>query len=201
MRVRAVAKFVRCKPLMVRQVAREVRGQQAQAMVDALRFKPGKGAFVLRKVIASAMANAQENNGADPSSLRIAEVQINAGPRYKRISARAMGRANRIEKRTAHITVVVEDSYEKTAVKPHGTKAKPRPKLMEVGGKRKKAEPVKEAVAEEVVTETTVEETPVEAAAEVEATPEATEAAETTEEVTEEATTEDAPAEAEEEKN
>jgi large subunit ribosomal protein L22 len=172
MRVRAVAKFVRCKPLMVRQVAREVRGQQAQAMVDQLRFKPGRGAFVLRKVIASAMANAVENNNAEPGSLRIAEVKVDAGPRYKRIIARAMGRANRIEKRTAHSTVVVEDSFEASEIKPHGTKAKPRPKLAEVGGRRKKADTVKakeEAVAaapmaEEAEVEETVvtEEAPVE---------------------------------------
>lgn len=205
MRVRAVAKFVRCKPLMVRQVAREIRGQQAQAMVDVLRFKPGKGAFVLRKVIASAMANAQENNGADPSSLRIAEIQIDAGPRYKRISARAMGRANRIEKRTAHITVVVEDSYEKSEVKPHGTKAKPRPKLEEVGGRRKKADStketsVKEALVEEaVVEETMTEETPTDETTEVGATEVSTPAA--TEEVTEEPTTDKTPEAAEEDKN
>lgn len=111
---------------------------------------------MLRKVIASAMANAVENNNAEPSSLRIAEVKVDAGPRYKRIIARAMGRANRIEKRTAHITVVVEDSFEKNEIKPHGTKAKPRPKLAEAGGRRKKAEPVKakdEAVAVAPVTE------------------------------------------------
>lgn len=180
MRVQAVAKFVRCKPLMVRQVAREIRGQQAEAMVTVLRFKPGRGAFVLRKVIISAMANAQENHGISPDTLKIAEVMIDEGPRIKRIQARAMGRANRIIKRTAHITVVVEDSFEENVVKPHGTKAKPRPSFAKVAGKKKpaakKAEeaPVDEPVvdemtaAEEVVSEeSVVEETTV---AEAEAT-------------------------------
>ena len=93
MEVRAVAKFVRVQPRKVRQIAREVRGKQAVRTADVLRFHPGKGARVLAKVIRSAVANAQENHGADPDTLRIREVQINEGPMLKRIHARAMGRA------------------------------------------------------------------------------------------------------------
>lgn len=157
MRVRAVAKFVRVKPLMVRQVAREVRGQSATQMLTALQFKPGKGAFVLRKVIASAVANAEENHGLNSDSLRIAEIRVDEGPRQKRVMARAMGRANRILKRTAHITVVVEDDFEASAKT--GPKPKARPTFAKVAGKKAKSAPVaaaaEEPKAEEVTEEVT----------------------------------------------
>ncbi|HAY13356.1 MAG TPA: 50S ribosomal protein L22 [Armatimonadetes bacterium] len=165
MQVRAVAKFVKCKPLMVRQVARELRGKPAQQMVDVLRFKPGRGAFVLRKVIASAMANAQENHAMDPRQLIIAEIKVDEGPAMKRIIARAMGRANRILKRTAHITVVVADDFPTEERSRGEGKAKPRPKLAVPAGKKKAAPKAAAAVAEEVKEEVTEEvvETPVEA--------------------------------------
>lgn len=158
MEVRAVAKFIRVQPRKVRQVAREVRGKSAPEMVQVLQFHPSKSASVLRKVIASAVANAQENHGLDPSSLRVAEIQVNEGPRIKRIQARAMGRANRILKRTSHIVVVVEDDAPTAVVKPHGTKAKPRPTLAKPISKKKAAkvqekEEVSEAPAVEEVAE------------------------------------------------
>jgi large subunit ribosomal protein L22 len=152
MEVRAVAKFVRVQPRKVRQIAREVRGKNAVQMAHVLGFQPGKGAFTLRKVLISAISNAGNNNDMDIDTLKIKEIKIDEGPKIKRIQARAMGRANRIFKRMSHITVVVEDIEETGEVKPHGTKAKARPKLADVKG-RKKAEakpatPVVEEVAE-----------------------------------------------------
>lgn len=162
MEVRAVAKFVKVKPLMVRQVAREIRGARAVEAANQLRFKAGKGAFHLHKVLMSAIANAEANHEIDAETLKISEIRIDEGPKAKRIQARAMGRANRILKRTAHITVVVEEEALAPAVKPHGTKAKKRPTLAAPKG-RTKAEPKKkEAVVEETVVEETVIETPVE---------------------------------------
>ena len=181
MEVRAVAKYVRVQPRKVRQIAREVRGQKATQMAHVLRFQPGKGAFVLRKVLISAIFNAANNNDIDPDTLKVKEIMVDEGPKIKRIQARAMGRANRIFKRLSHITVVVEDGAETATVKPHGTKEKPRPKLAEPKGRKRgeakaaKAEavaaPVEEPVAEEVVAEEpvtteTVAETPVETKAE-----------------------------------
>ena len=179
MEVRAVAKFVKVQPRKVRQVAREVRGKPALRMADLLRFHPSKSAEILRKVILSAVANAQENHGADPDNLRISEIQINEGPRTKRIRPRAMGRASRILKRTSHITVVVDETEQRPAVKPHGTKAKPRPTFGKPKAKKKAAKPtedapvVDEAAAEAVeqdaeaaVEEVTSEETTEQAAAE-----------------------------------
>lgn len=178
MEVRAVAKFVRVQPRKVRQVAREVRGKPALRTADLLRFHPGKGAEVLRKVIMSAVANAQENHGADPDSLSICEIQINEGPRIKRIRPRAMGRASAIVKRTSHIMVVVEETEQRPAVKPHGTKPKPRPGFEKPKAKKKTAKPKEEASATEEPTESETE-------AKVEATEDAV-----SEEVTEDAAAE-----------
>lgn len=185
MEVRAVAKYVKVQPRKVRQVAREVRGKSAVGMVQVLRFHPSKSAFVLRKVLVSAMSNAQENHNLDPDTLRIKAIVVDEGPKQKRIQARAMGRANRIFKKTAHITVVVEDGEAESAVKPHGTQAKARPTLAAKAGKgKKKAEasaPVEEAVVDETAAEPADEVTEVEASAEEAAVVEEATAAEATE--------------------
>ncbi|MCW5935896.1 MAG: 50S ribosomal protein L22 [Fimbriimonadaceae bacterium] len=167
MEVRAVAKYVRVQPRKVRIVADEVRGKSAQQMVDVLRFHPSKGAFYLCKVIKSAMANAVENHGAYPEGLRIQTIMVDEGPHMKRIQARAMGRANRILKKTSHITVVVEDFEPGAKPKPHGTKAKSRPKF--VAPKKGKAAKAEEAAA--VEPEEVAEAAPVAAAEPEEATP------------------------------
>jgi len=160
MEVRAVAKFVRVQPRKVRLVAAEVKGKPAVHAAHQLRFHPSKGAAMLRKVLVSAIANAVENQGAQPEALRISTISVDEGPRIKRITQRAQGRANRIIKKTSHITVVVEDYEPAANIKPHGTKAKPRPKF-DAPKKGKKTEAKAEAPKEEVV-ETPAEETPVE---------------------------------------
>jgi large subunit ribosomal protein L22 len=127
MEVKAVAKYVRVQPRKVRIIADEVRGKSATHTVGLLRYHTGKGAKALHQVLVSAMANAQENHGISPEQLKIAAITVDEGPRLKRMQARAMGRGNRIVKKTSHITVVVEDYEVEKPVKPHGTKAKPRP--------------------------------------------------------------------------
>lgn len=157
MEVRAVAKFVRVQPRKVRLVAAEVRGEPAVMSAHKLRFHPSKGAFVLRKVLVSAISNAIENNGAIAENLRIARIEVDEGPRLKRIEQRAMGRGNRIVKRMSHITVVVEDYEPAAKVKPHGTKAKARPKFEAPKKGKKQAEKTEAAVAvEPEASETTV---------------------------------------------
>ncbi len=158
MEVRAVAKYIKVQPRKVRLIAAEVRGMPAELAAAKLRFHPSKGAFVLRKVLISAMANAVENNSLSADSLRISEIQVNEGPRMKRITQKAMGRGARIIKKTSHITVVVEDFEGKGAVKPHGTKSKPRPKFEAPKGGKKKAAKAQEPAAEAV--EAVAEETP-----------------------------------------
>ena len=127
MEVRAVGKYIRVQPRKVRIIADLVRGKNANYSAAQLRFHSSKSAKALHKVLLSAMANAQENHGLDPDSLRIAVVKVDEGPRLKRIQARAQGRANRILKKMSHITVVVDDQGAIETVRPHGTKAKPRP--------------------------------------------------------------------------
>lgn len=169
MEVRAVAKFVKVKPLMVRQVAREIRGKMAVPMVHELRFKPGRGAFVLHKVLVSAISNAEANHNLDVDTLRISEVKVDEGPRMKRMQARAMGRGNRILKRTAHITIVVSEGEGDPEKPTRGKNIKPRPSLRKALGKKKPvaAQPVEEATPVTVAEETPhIEEAPaVEAAA------------------------------------
>lgn len=129
MEVKAIAKYVRVQPRKVRIIADEVRGTSATYTASQLRYHTSKSAAALRKVLISAMANAQENHGVSPDQLRIAAITVDEGPKLKRIQARAMGRGNRIEKKTSHITVTVSDDLVVNNVKPHGTKAKARPTL------------------------------------------------------------------------
>jgi large subunit ribosomal protein L22 len=175
MEVKAIAKYVRVQPRKVRIIADEVRGKNAAHAASLLRYHTSKSAAALRKVLISAMANAQENNNLSPETLKIAAITVDEGPRLKRMRARAQGRGNRILKKTSHITVIVEDAPIERPVKPHGTKAKPRPTFAApVKGKKgaAKAPKAEEAVAaapaaeEEVVA--AAEETPAEEATPVE---------------------------------
>jgi large subunit ribosomal protein L22 len=104
----AVARFVRVSPTKARRVIDLVRGKSVTEALDILRWAPQAASEPVAKVIASAAANAQNNNGLDPSTLVVATVYADGGPTAKRIRPRAQGRAFRIRKRTSHITVIVE---------------------------------------------------------------------------------------------
>ncbi|BBA86833.1 MULTISPECIES: 50S ribosomal protein L22 [Mycobacterium] len=104
----AKARFVRVSPRKARRVIDLVRGRSVSDALDILRWAPQAASEPVAKVIASAAANAQNNNGLDPATLIVATVYADEGPTAKRIRPRAQGRAFRIRKRTSHITVVVE---------------------------------------------------------------------------------------------
>ena len=104
----AVARFVRISPTKARRVIDLVRGKSVTEALDILRWAPQAASEPVAKVIASAAANAQNNEGLDPSTLVVATVYADGGPTAKRIRPRAQGRAFRIRKRTSHITVIVE---------------------------------------------------------------------------------------------
>ena len=110
MKVKATAKYMRISPQKARLVARNIQGKPVEEALNILKFTPKKSSSVLAKVLNSAVANAEQLPGVDIDSLYVHEVVVNEGPRLKRFMARAMGRANRIIKRTSHITVVVEES-------------------------------------------------------------------------------------------
>ena len=109
MEAKAILRSARISAQKVRLVADQVRGQTAEKAVNLLKFSDKKAAAVIRKVLESAIANAENNPGADIDELRITTIMVDEGPTLKRFMARAKGRGTRILKRTSHITVVVGD--------------------------------------------------------------------------------------------
>jgi large subunit ribosomal protein L22 len=104
----AKARFVRVSASKARRVIDLVRGKPVAEALDILRWAPQSASEPVAKVIASAAANAQNNNGLDPSTLVVATLTADEGPTAKRIRPRAQGRAFRIRRRTSHITVILE---------------------------------------------------------------------------------------------
>jgi large subunit ribosomal protein L22 len=104
----AKARFVRVSASKARRVIDLVRGKSVSEALDILRWAPQDASEPVAKAIASAAANAQNNDGLDPATLVVATVYADEGPTAKRIRPRAQGRAYRIRKRTSHITVIVE---------------------------------------------------------------------------------------------
>jgi large subunit ribosomal protein L22 len=101
--------FARISAQKGRLVADQVRGMPVDKALNLLAFSPKKGAELIKKVLESAIANAEHNEGADIDELKVKTIMVDEGPQMKRLHARAKGRANRIVKRTSHITVVVAD--------------------------------------------------------------------------------------------
>lgn len=109
MQVSASARRLRISPQKARLVVDLVRGKPVDEALDILAFSPQKAAGLVRKVVESAIANAENNAGADIDELKIATIFVDEGLTMKRIKPRAKGRADRIFKRTSHITVTVTD--------------------------------------------------------------------------------------------
>ncbi|MFP6816180.1 MAG: 50S ribosomal protein L22 [Pseudomonadales bacterium] len=109
MQVRAKANRLQISPQKARLVVDQIRGKSVSDALDILNFSNQKGAGLVRKVVESAIANAENNEGADIDELKICEIFVDAGLTMKRIRPRAKGRADRILKRSSHITVTVTD--------------------------------------------------------------------------------------------
>lgn len=109
MEVSAIHKFARISPQKCRLVADQIRGLPVEQAINTLTFSPKKGAGLVKKVLNSAIANAEHNEGADIDELYVSSIMIDEGPTLKRFRARAKGRGNRILKRTSHITVKVAE--------------------------------------------------------------------------------------------
>jgi large subunit ribosomal protein L22 len=105
---RAVARHVRISPSKARRVVNLVRGLPAKEALTVLQFAPQAASVQVQKVLASAMANAENNERLDPDALLVSEAYVDEGPTLKRFRPRAQGRAYRIRKRTCHITIAVE---------------------------------------------------------------------------------------------
>ena len=120
----AKARFVRVSPTKARRVINLVRGRSVADALDILRWAPQAASEPVAKVIASAAANAQNNDGLDPATLVVATVYADEGPTAKRIRPRAQGRAFRIRRRTSHITVIVESRPSKDKGSAKSTRAR-----------------------------------------------------------------------------
>jgi large subunit ribosomal protein L22 len=110
MRAEAKLKYARISAQKARLVADQIRGQHVEQALNTLAFSTKKGAVMIRKVLESAIANAEHNAGADIDELHVESIQVNEGPTMKRVMPRAKGRANRIAKRTSHITLTVAEA-------------------------------------------------------------------------------------------
>ena len=109
MEVSANAKRLRISAQKVRLVADQIRGKPVAEALDLLSFSNKKASVLMRNALESVVANAENNEGADIDELKISEVYVNEGMTMKRIRPRAKGRADRIFKRSSHITVTVSD--------------------------------------------------------------------------------------------
>jgi len=109
MQVESTLKTARISAQKARLVADQIRGLPVERAIEVLTFSEKKAGALIKKLVDSAIANAEHNEGADIDELRVSAVQVNEGPTMKRLRARAKGRANRILKRTSHITVTVSD--------------------------------------------------------------------------------------------
>jgi large subunit ribosomal protein L22 len=109
MQVTAKLSGARISAQKVRLVADQVRGLPVEKAEQLLTFSPKKAAHIVKKVLLSAIANAEHNEGADIDELKIQTIMVDEGPTMKRGRARAKGRGTRILKRTSHITLTVAD--------------------------------------------------------------------------------------------
>lgn len=101
--------YARSSAQKARLVADQVRGLPVEKALELLSYSPKKAAVLIKKVVDSAIANAEHNEGADIDELVVTKICVDEGPTMKRIMPRAKGRADRIMKRSCHITVVVSD--------------------------------------------------------------------------------------------
>jgi len=110
--VRAIAKYIRMSPHKVRRVLDQIRGRSYREALIILEFMPYRACNPVLKVLRSAVANAEHNEGLDPASLYISQAFADQGPALRRFRARAQGRAYQIRKPTCHITVTVAPELE-----------------------------------------------------------------------------------------
>jgi len=105
----AKLRFARIAPQKARLIADQVRGLPVEQALEELRFSGKRAAHIVSKLLESAVANAEHNEGADIDELRVATIMVDEGPTMKRMKPRARGSADRIFKRTSHLTIRVAD--------------------------------------------------------------------------------------------
>src|SRR6266540_349574 len=153
---RAIARYVRTSPTKARRMINLVRGLPAKEALTVLQFAPQAASEPVYKVLASAIANAENNERLDPDSLLVSEAYVDDGPTLKRFRPRAQGRAYRIRKRTCHITIAVESVPPATSRRPKAGTAKAAPAAKKATAA--KATAAEATAAEETAAEATVTE-------------------------------------------
>ncbi|MBW1731671.1 MAG: 50S ribosomal protein L22 [Deltaproteobacteria bacterium] len=109
METRAIARYVRISPRKARLVMDQIRGRRVEEALNMLTFAPQKAARIIKKLVQSAVANAEQNSNVDVDALYIKRIYADEGPTLKRFRPRALGRATRIRKRTSHLTVILDE--------------------------------------------------------------------------------------------
>ncbi len=177
---RAVARHVRISPMKARRVVNLVRGLPAKEALTVLQFAPQAASEQVYKVLASAVANAENNERLDPDSLLVAEAYVDEGITAKRFRPRAQGRAYRIRKRSCHITIVVESVPAAGGGRRGSAAGRGRAAdVTAAPSRRSKAAPAKaskatEATADDEVTDATADDEVTDATADESAEPKAT---------------------------
>jgi large subunit ribosomal protein L22 len=115
MATKATLKYARISPQKMRLVADQIRGLSVDRALNILTFSNKKGADIVKKVLESAIANAEHNDGADIDELKVSVICVDQGPTLKRLRPRARGRADRIIKRMSHLTVTVAEPEERVS--------------------------------------------------------------------------------------
>lgn len=131
MQVKSIYRNARISAFKAREVTREIQGLPATDALDLLRFVPKKAAPLVRKTLASAVANAENNNNLNVANLVVKEAVVGEGPTFNRFQPKARGSAGPIRKRTSHIRIVLTDEVEikrrdKTAAKKSKKAAAPK---------------------------------------------------------------------------
>jgi large subunit ribosomal protein L22 len=127
MEATATLKYLKGSPQKIRLIVDLVRGKKVEEALQILRFTKKSAAKDLEKVLRSAVANAEnKEEGADVDELVVSKIYVNEGPREKRVQPAPMGRAYRIQKRKAHVTVHVSDEVKAVTERSGGTKKTPR---------------------------------------------------------------------------
>jgi large subunit ribosomal protein L22 len=109
MKVSSTLKYARISPQKARMIVDIIRGNKVMNATNTIKFMPQKAAGIIRKILDSAIANAENNNGADIDDLKVSKAYVNEAPTFKRFRARARGRGTRILKRNSHITIELSD--------------------------------------------------------------------------------------------
>ena len=143
MQVTSTYKFARISAFKAREVTREIQGHSASEALDLLAFSPKKAAFLVKKTLKSAIANAENNAELRVDTLLVKEAVVGEGPTFKRFRPRARGSASPLRKRTSHIRIVLSDELVPDAPGKRTKKRRPVARAESVASRERNVNPEK----------------------------------------------------------